>query len=129
MASHDYSGSGDYFITIFVKEMACLLGGIRKGRMNHSRFGEIAHAAWLEIPVHFPAAEPDEFVVMPNHLHGIFRLRPEKQQSGFKDDFSHPISGSLASVIRSYSNAKMDIIVQSTAHPPPPINLHDARPI
>jgi REP element-mobilizing transposase RayT len=36
--------------------------------------GKIAQQCWLEIPQHFPHAELHEYVVMPNHIHGIVEL-------------------------------------------------------
>jgi len=36
-----------------------------------SPIGEIAQSCWSEIPQHFPYAQLDSFVVMPNHVHGI----------------------------------------------------------
>jgi hypothetical protein len=36
--------------------------------------GATAEKNWKEIPVHFPFVELDEFVVMPNHIHGILFL-------------------------------------------------------
>ncbi len=102
MPGYDYAGSGSYFITLCVHERHCLLGTVESGAVSLSRPGQIAHAAWLEIPAHFPHAELDEFAVMPNHLHGIIRLRAKAQQALCKDAFSRPERGSLATLIRSY---------------------------
>ena len=33
--------------------------------------GELAQKFWLEIPIHFPFVELGNFVIMPNHMHGI----------------------------------------------------------
>lgn len=33
--------------------------------------GKFANKCWLEIPEHFPHVTLDEFIVMPNHIHGI----------------------------------------------------------
>lgn len=40
-----------------------------------SDLGEIARQCWDEIPGHFENVELDEFVMMPNHLHGVIHLR------------------------------------------------------
>src|SRR5262245_3232480 len=32
---------------------------------------------WMEIPDHYPGVEIDEFIVMPNHIHGIIILNGE----------------------------------------------------
>jgi putative transposase len=42
--------------------------------MKLSEIGKMAHQCWMEIPVHFPFVELGEFVVMPNHIHGILKL-------------------------------------------------------
>ena len=39
-----------------------------------SEIGSIASQFWMEIPNHFAHTRVDEFVVMPNHLHGIIIL-------------------------------------------------------
>ncbi len=36
--------------------------------------GAIAEECWRNLPQHFPSIVPDEFVVMPNHLHAILFL-------------------------------------------------------
>ncbi|MBI5141569.1 MAG: hypothetical protein HZA20_05170 [Nitrospirae bacterium] len=67
----DYGGNGYYFITICVKNRDCALGRVENGAMILSDIGEMAAQCWREIPSHFPFAGLDEFVVMPNHVHGI----------------------------------------------------------
>ena len=39
-----------------------------------SDMGEIAEQFWGEIPDHFPFVRLDEFVIMPNHVHGIVAI-------------------------------------------------------
>jgi REP element-mobilizing transposase RayT len=36
-----------------------------------SEIGKIAKEGWKEIPTHFPNVTLEEFVIMPNHVHGI----------------------------------------------------------
>ncbi len=42
--------------------------------MGLSAAGLIAHGFWLEIPKHFANTNIDEFIVMPNHAHGILQI-------------------------------------------------------
>ena len=42
--------------------------------MNLSEIGRIANNYWNEIPTHFPYTKLDEFIIMPNHLHGIIKI-------------------------------------------------------
>ncbi len=58
--NYDYSQNGYYFITICAKE-----------KIELSEIGKITNQCWLEIPKHFPDVILDEFVIMPNHMHGI----------------------------------------------------------
>src|SRR5438270_13010026 len=66
-----YGGRAYYFVTICTQNRSCLLGEIRNGIVGLSLQGSIAHQLWIEIPEHYGAVQLDEFVVMPNHVHGI----------------------------------------------------------
>lgn len=68
----DYGSNGRYFVTICTHNRACFFGKIVvTNKMILSETGEFAHHFWNEIPHHFPFVELGEFVVMPNHVHGI----------------------------------------------------------
>jgi len=67
----DYSQPGYYFITICTKNRECLLGNIINNKIKLSEIGKIVKQCWLDMPKHYPNVELDEFIVMPNHLHGI----------------------------------------------------------
>ncbi|MDL2312781.1 transposase, partial [Bacteroidales bacterium OttesenSCG-928-B11] len=67
----DYGQNGAYFVTICTHNRKHFFGKIENGKMILSKIGEIAHQYWSEIPAHFPFAYLGEFVVMPNHVHGI----------------------------------------------------------
>jgi len=41
---------------------------------NDHRFKAATEDSWCAIPRHYPQAEIDEFIVMPNHVHGIIRI-------------------------------------------------------
>lgn len=71
----DYSQEGLYFVTICTYERACVLGEIKDGVMLLSDVGGIAKQCWDEIPGHFENVELDEYVIIPNHIHGVILLR------------------------------------------------------
>jgi putative transposase len=71
LRGYDYSQAGAYFVTICVQHHQCLFGDVVNAEMDLNELGMIANECWLAIPEHFPYAELDEFVVMPNHAHGI----------------------------------------------------------
>ena len=68
---YKYSSQGYYFVTICTKDRLCYFGKTKDGKMILNKYGEIAGECWLEIPEHFSNIRIDEFVVMPNHFHGI----------------------------------------------------------
>lgn len=71
LKSFDYSTDGFYFITICTANRENFFGEIRNGKMIPNACGEIVQKCWQEIANHFPDARLDEFIVMPNHIHGI----------------------------------------------------------
>ena len=52
----------------------CIFGEIIDGEMELSQIGKIADRCWLGIPKHFPFVQLNEFVIMPNHVHGIITI-------------------------------------------------------
>lgn len=67
----DYSANGAYFITICTQNREHFFGEVVEGQFITSELGRLAGKYWLEIPSHFPFVELGNFVVMPNHTHGI----------------------------------------------------------
>ncbi len=75
----DYGWNGAYFITICTRDRQHFLGAISNDTMVLSPLGAIADVLWHEIPCHRPVVELGDFVVMPNHIHGILILaKPEE---------------------------------------------------
>jgi len=97
LKGYDYAQAGLYFITICCQYRKCLFGEVAVvtvGANNHSPnttpqnppsishspkmilndAGKIAVQCWLEIPQHFPNVILHEYIVMPNHIHGIIEL-------------------------------------------------------
>jgi len=70
----DYSSNGTYYITICCYNRELFLGSIDKHKVIYSEIGKIALQYWMEIPFHFAHVKLDEFVIMPNHVHGIIVL-------------------------------------------------------
>lgn len=74
MQDWDYSNNGAYFITICTKDRIYSFGDIKNGKMVLSNAGVLADVFWHEIKNHAQNVELGEFVVMPNHVHGILIL-------------------------------------------------------
>ncbi len=71
LAQWDYGTNAAYFVTICTGKRECFFGNINSNTMELSDAGHIATQLWTQIPAHFPNVALGEFVVMPNHVHGI----------------------------------------------------------
>lgn len=109
LQEYDYRQNGAYFITICTHNRVELFGTIAEQDIRLNDWGKIAEMCWQEIPEHFPRVELDEFVFMPNHLHGIIVLadnvgaRHVVPLQG--EEFGKPTSGSVATIVRSFKAA------------------------
>ncbi len=100
----DYASPGYYFVTMNTQAGRALFGTIVNGQVVLSEAGKIAEACWRDIPVHFPRVALDEFVIMPNHVHGILRLKGLGQPSP-SPQFGKPQADSLGTVVGAYKAA------------------------
>jgi REP-associated tyrosine transposase len=81
---YDYSRPGAYLVTLCVQNRVCIFGEIVDGIVRLSPAGRIARDSWLTLSDHFENVLLDEFIVMPNHIHGILFLTP---QNTFRSDY------------------------------------------
>ncbi len=73
---YDYSSTGAYFVTLVAFQRQCLFGEIVDDQMILSSIGKIVHEEWfssLNIRKEIRLASED-FVVMPNHIHGVVQI-------------------------------------------------------
>ena len=77
----DYSQNGWYFVTICAKNRVNYFGQIKNDQTQLNNLGAITHQSWLAIPEHFPFVILDEFIIMPNHLHGILIINHQAQMA------------------------------------------------
>ena len=73
----DYSWSGAYFITICTRNREPFFGHIEKGKMHLSHAGILGNVFWYEIISRNKNVSLGQFVVMPDHIHGILILEEE----------------------------------------------------
>jgi len=71
MQNWDYGSNALYFVTLCTQKRICYFGEVHNGGMKLSATGAIADDIWHEIKNHTNNIELGEFVVMPNHVHGI----------------------------------------------------------
>jgi REP element-mobilizing transposase RayT len=101
LQGYDYSQAGEYFVTICTKDREHIFGKIEEGRMLLNGFGEIVAWCWNDLPSHYPNVEMDEFVIMPDHVHGIIVItEPDPVREGSEPSLTrrHPLS----EIVRSF---------------------------
>ena len=74
---YDYSHPGAYFVTVCTYR--------RELYFANPRLAEIAREVWDLIPIHHSTARTDEFVVLPNHIHGILWLTGDRRGRIYPD--------------------------------------------
>lgn len=86
LKGYDYSKDNLYFVTSCVHDMICCFGDIvvvvGTGRdlslhepyMNLNEYGKIADKQWYWLGEQYPYIVLHEFIVMPNHIHGIIEI-------------------------------------------------------
>lgn len=74
LKTYDYSRPGFYFVTICTQGRESFFGEIINNKMHLNDVGQMVESAWMQIPHHYSEYLIDEFVVMPNHFHGIISV-------------------------------------------------------
>ncbi len=130
---YDYSQQGVYFLTFCTRDKEPLFGEIAYGRIVLKKWGKIAENFWYEIPDHFENVLLDEFIVMPNHVHGILVILESAQGAIVGAQHAAPLQdtsesrrinvkpGSLGAIVRSYKSAVSRYINQQRQTPGAPV--------
>lgn len=119
LPNYDYSQAGAYFVTICTYNRDCLLGESLGREMTLTHAGQIALECWTDLVNHYPHIEIDEFVVMPNHVHGIIIFTNQQRESpiaenveaGFKPAPTkrHPLS-EIVRAFKTFSSRRINQI-------------------
>lgn len=76
LKGYDYSEEGAYFVTVVTHNREMLFGSVVDGVMVLNESGAIVQFTWNDLINHFENIELDEYVIMPNHFHGIIKIEP-----------------------------------------------------
>ncbi len=108
LEGYDYSTPGWYFVTICVKDMDCDLGEVIEGKIVLNEVGRVVKDCFCNIPNYYENVVLDEWVIMPNHLHGIIIIKPGRGTVGAAyhavlpatNKYSH--YGLLSKIVKSF---------------------------
>jgi putative transposase len=113
---YDYTQAGSYFITICTQDRQCLFGEVANRRMRLNDAGEIVRDEWFRTAALRPYVllDDDEFVAMPDHVHGIVRIvdgveerhhTEERRRRTVLEQFGKPVPRSVPTIIRAFKSA------------------------
>jgi len=123
LRGYDYSRGGAYFITICIYDRECLLSEINEEKVILSEVGSTVEAIWCDLPKRFPFIVLDEYVLMPNHLHGIVCFVDVDRLS---NEASSKITlGKVLRTFKSLSGIQANRLLERTEHPFWQRNYHD----
>ena len=114
LQGYDYSQAGAYFITICsTHNREWRFGEIVDGNMRVNAIGGVVADEWIKTAQIRHDIALDEWVVMPNHFHGILvitgtgtaRRARTMRRASTVEQFGHPVSGSIPTIVRSFKSA------------------------
>ena len=122
LKGYNYSNPGIYFITICSKDRSCVFGKIDGRQSVLNEIGLAVEKLWMQIPEHFPDVSLMDYVLMPNHLHGLLCInekvigtacRASTWGNQASESFGSPMKGSIPLIIRSLKSASTKYIHQN----------------
>ena len=90
LKNYDYTSSGAYFITICTEHRDDTLSIIQNNTANPTEIGQIIQNTWNELPNRFNI-QTDEFMIMPDHVHGIIIINPANPKNPIHDHDQNPV--------------------------------------
>jgi putative transposase len=127
LPGYDYSQPGAYFVTLCTWLRKCIFGVIEDGMMQLNQAGQIAQKEWIRLGMRFPNADITNFVIMPNHVHGVVAIGKENKSFDIDRTTNNStpqnlvmiqnqiIPGSLGAIIRAYKafvSLRLHVILQ-----------------
>lgn len=108
LKGYNYSQAGLYFVTICTQNRECLFGNIvgagskpaltEPAKITLNRLGNIVENTWFDLINHNKNIKLHDFVVMPNHVHGIVEITLS-DRAGLEPA---PTSANLPEIIRQF---------------------------
>jgi len=109
--NYDYSNNGYYFVTICTYNREYIFGEVVNDKMILNPCGNITKKSWQDLPNHHIGIELDQFIIMPNHIHGIIIINnpvgngPPSTGSGqVARSFNNHTNNNLSIIIGSYKS-------------------------
>jgi len=102
---YDYTKPGAYFITICTYNRVPIFGNIIHTVMVLNEFGKLVQQEWTRTAEIRNRIGLDDFMVMPNHFHGIIITKGTMHRAPTVEQFGKPVSNSIPTIIRGFKSA------------------------
>ena len=120
----DYSQEGAYFITICTHKRELLFGQVAGDIIQLNSLGRVVQEEWLRTAEMRPSVVLDQYVIMPNHFHGIIVLHESRgtlPRALRHEQFSKPTLNSILTIIRLFKSSVTTGINQERQMPHAPV--------
>jgi len=104
LQGYDYAQKGMYFITLCVQERECIFGTIFENRMFLNEIRQIVADEWVNTMNIRDNVIIHDFIVMPNHIHGIVEITYNKNDECLIGEFVSPTK-SIGAIVRGFKIA------------------------
>ncbi len=114
LKEYNYSRAGGYFVTICTHNKEPIFGQFHDHQSVLNKLGDAVRTEWLKTAELRETVSIDEFIVMPNHFHGIIMLienhLPISQEgtalcAPTERGFGESTKGSLSTIIGAFKSA------------------------
>lgn len=115
LKDYDYRAEGAYFVTLCVQDRVCLFGEIGQDAMHLNAIRQAVEECWHWLPQRYPYVVRDEWVVMPNHLHGILVITeddpiPQHGTGNSKPAIKRKTLGRLIGAFKTVSTKQVNVL-------------------
>ena len=110
LPGYDYSRAGVYFVTFNVHEGRDPLGIIRNGDLYLNECGRIVEETWHWLGQHFHYVLLDESIVMPDHFHGILKIKGEMGVHATEEERLRKPLGQLIGALKTTSARRINSV-------------------
>jgi putative transposase len=100
----DYSPGGLYFVTICAERHKRIFGRVFNGVVALEPAGAAVRDVWLNLDKRFASAAFLDFVIMPNHFHGIVAIVDSLPRRGAASSAPTARSLTLSKIIRAFKS-------------------------
>ena len=101
------SSAGYYYVTIISADRDLIFGEVVDGQVRLSEWGRIADFEWRRLAGRWPNVNIDEFVIMPNHIHGIIAIHSEPAGAPTAGMVVNKFKGDVTRNIRGFERGRI----------------------